>query len=827
MESSSLLVSVLVLLVCCRAFAQNACNGNGPTVADVIARDPQTRLSAAWSAQTNTDIILASRGINITILIASDLALEKATGFTNTSASDNVVLAMAGVMEGYLTAENVTSVPSVNSVLGIVKNQDYAIKFVRDSETGELKFMGNAEDGFVNVISTTEACNGVVYVVDRVIYPADRATQVLSDYDPTSRVNEIYLNGAKCNVSLPDAVEALPNTAPWVSAWEDNGMTDPLSNIWLASTVFIPQNNVTEASSTTAALMYNMLRGEFCPEELVAAGSMNSMLGEVAKTDLPLRFEKDADGNVIVIGAVNSAKVVGKSIGCNSVVLMTDRPLVPPATVGSMVVPKDLPTKPIRHITCNPIVYLDDGGPVAPASASNNSPSNSPVDTEIIRGDGVDDNSTDTSSSSSNLALAIGLGVGVGCAAIAAIASAYIIRQRRSNSKNSAVAGEKLGSCPPKDGYVSSGTSGISNIEPTGINSFGSVPASTIAASLVAFTTGDIATNRHHTARVEESSLESSAINNPLESRAVSGSPGTGLLSSLTSKVSSGAGQLARLGFTNPDGLDLWEIDADLVEIAIDERGEPIELGKGSFGAVYRGTVRGVQPAAIKVLNASVGIEAEAAFQREAAILKHVNRDRNVVQLYGTSKLPDGKLLLLTELMEGGDLRRALSNSDATEALAWHKAGKGIALDIARGLTALHVVNVVHRDLKSKNVFLSSRLDAKIGDVGIAAIQTQAGFLTASAGQVVGTLAWSAPELLLGKRCTEKVDIYSFGIVLWEIATGNIPQRGFTYTLTPSIRCPVELINLIEECTDEDPAKRPSAKQAYDRILAIPPVTEP
>ena len=96
--------------------------------------------------------------------------------------------------------------------------------------------------------------------------------------------------------------------------------------------------------------------------------------------------------------------------------------------------------------------------------------------------------------------------------------------------------------------------------------------------------------------------------------------------------------------------------------------------------------------------------------------------------------------------MEGGDLRRALSNSDATEALAWHKAGKGIALDIARGLTALHAVNVVHRDLKSKNVLLTSELDAKIGDVGIAAVQTQAGYLTASAGQVVGTLAWSAPS---------------------------------------------------------------------------------
>jgi serine/threonine protein kinase len=195
--------------------------------------------------------------------------------------------------------------------------------------------------------------------------------------------------------------------------------------------------------------------------------------------------------------------------------------------------------------------------------------------------------------------------------------------------------------------------------------------------------------------------------------------------------------------------------------------------------------------------------------------------------LYGTSKLPDGKLLLLTELMEGGDLRRALSNSGATEALAWHNGGKAIALDIARGLTSLHAVNVVHRDLNSKNVLLTRSLEAKIGDVGIAAVQTQAGYLTASAGQVVGTLAWSAPELLLGKRCTEKVDIYSFGIVLWELATGNVPQRGFTHAPPPSERCPIELLNLIEACTDEDPTKRPSAKDVFDMLLEIPPVTEP
>jgi hypothetical protein len=394
------------------------------------------------------------------------------------------------------------------------------------------------------------------------------------------------------------------------------------------------------------------------------------------------------------------------------------------------------------------------------------------------------------------------------------------IRRRRSNRNETSGALSKSG-----NGF-NGASSGSYSFTGTGTGSYVSVPATDISSVLIAFPTGELASNDHFTARVDVP--KGSADLNSIATRTASGGLETKTQSYPTSKVSSiNASQLSRLGSTDPTGIDLWEIDPDFVEIAIDERGEPVELGKGSFGAVYRGTLRGVQPTAIKVLNSSVGNDAEAAFQREAAILKHVNRDRNVVQLYGTSKLPDGKLLLLTELMEGGDLRRALSNSDATEALAWHKAGKGIALDIARGLTALHAVNVVHRDLKSKNVLLTSRLDAKIGDVGIAAVQTQAGYLTASAGQVVGTLAWSAPELLLGKRCTEKVDIYSLGIVLWELATGNVPQRGFTHAPAPSVRCPIELINLIDRCTDEDPTKRPSAKQVYDMMLAVPPVTEP
>jgi len=96
------------------------------------------------------------------------------------------------------------------------------------------------------------------------------------------------------------------------------------------------------------------------------------------------------------------------------------------------------------------------------------------------------------------------------------------------------------------------------------------------------------------------------------------------------------------------------------------------------------------------------------------------------VQLYGITQVT-GKLTILMEIMEGGDLRRAL-DQDTEGLLHWHRMGKGIAMDIARGIQTMQAHNVIHRDLKSKNVLLTTGTDgtvgAKLADFGAAAVLT-------------------------------------------------------------------------------------------------------
>ncbi|KAK9829623.1 hypothetical protein WJX72_006940 [[Myrmecia] bisecta] len=256
-----------------------------------------------------------------------------------------------------------------------------------------------------------------------------------------------------------------------------------------------------------------------------------------------------------------------------------------------------------------------------------------------------------------------------------------------------------------------------------------------------------------------------------------------------------------------------WDVSHDDIELCRRPDGSEWVLGEGSFGMVFRALRSGVQDVAVKTLTRADSHQLQQ-FRKEISILKSLSFDRNIVQFYGAC-VQGGKPMLVLEYMEGGDLRQAMSSARGEE-LRWYNKGQLIALDVARGLHFLHSNKVMHSDLKSKNILLTKDYScAKIGDVGLARIMNSQYLSNAILG---GTFAYAAPELLINARCSEKVDIYSFGVVAWEMATQETPQRGQLRGVKVPEECPVAIAQLIDDCLELDPANRPTARELFDRL---------
>lgn len=261
-----------------------------------------------------------------------------------------------------------------------------------------------------------------------------------------------------------------------------------------------------------------------------------------------------------------------------------------------------------------------------------------------------------------------------------------------------------------------------------------------------------------------------------------------------------------------------WRIDPGEIEFAKRPDGSNWILGTGGQGVVYKAYKQGVQPVAAKVLpntgdqSSPEHFSAKEDFHKEIALLKSC-KDPNIVNFLGAVISAD-QTMLITEYMEGGNLARNLGVGK----VGWYKRGKSIALEVARGLVYLHSRRIIHMDMKSANILLSREGHAKIADVGMAKVIAKE--FSAVSGNY-GTLAWSAPEMLLGTRCTDKADMYGFGVVLWEICSQQQPMRGQLRDLKVPEECPAELRSLILQCLDVKPKKRPSALQLVEKLNAI------
>ncbi|KAJ8765974.1 hypothetical protein K2173_020490 [Erythroxylum novogranatense] len=262
------------------------------------------------------------------------------------------------------------------------------------------------------------------------------------------------------------------------------------------------------------------------------------------------------------------------------------------------------------------------------------------------------------------------------------------------------------------------------------------------------------------------------------------------------------------------------------------------ELGSGTFGTVYHGKWRGTD-VAIKRIKKScfTGRSSEqerltVEFWREAEILSKAHHP-NVVAFYGVVQDgPGGTLATVTEFMVNGSLRQVLLSKDRH---LDHHRRLIIAMDAAFGMEYLHSKNIVHFDLKCDNLLVNLkdhvRPICKVGDFGLSKIKRN----TLVSGGVKGTLPWMAPELLNGgsSKVSEKVDVFSFGIVLWEILTGEEPYANMHYgaiiggivsnTLRPPVpsSCDAEWRLLMEQCWAPDPGARPTFTEIAGRLRVM------
>ncbi|CAJ1941593.1 unnamed protein product [Sphenostylis stenocarpa] len=200
------------------------------------------------------------------------------------------------------------------------------------------------------------------------------------------------------------------------------------------------------------------------------------------------------------------------------------------------------------------------------------------------------------------------------------------------------------------------------------------------------------------------------------------------------------------------------------------------DIGSGGFGKVYKGTLPNGQVIAIKRAQKD-SMQGKLEFKAEIELLSRVHH-KNLVSLLGFC-FDQGEQMLVYEYVLNGSLKEALSGKSGIR-LDWIRRLK-VALGTARGLAYLHeLVNppIIHRDIKSNNILLDDRLNAKVADFGLSKsmVDSEKDHVTT---QVKGTMGYLDPEYYMSQQLTEKSDVYSFGVLMLELISARRPlERG-------------------------------------------------
>src|SRR5579884_2123766 len=243
--------------------------------------------------------------------------------------------------------------------------------------------------------------------------------------------------------------------------------------------------------------------------------------------------------------------------------------------------------------------------------------------------------------------------------------------------------------------------------------------------------------------------------------------------------------------FCPNDGAPLRPTGSDdhLIGQVIADRYQVLELiGEGGMGRVYLAEhVRMGRKSAVKVMSPNMALSADAItrFNREAANAARINHP-NVAQIYDFGETSDGVLYLAMEFVEGETLRNIIHRDGPLPPAR----AANLTKQIADALAAAHHLGIVHRDLKPDNIMVGRHHDGsdwvKVVDFGIAKTVQGSGDpgsgsqTVTTAGVSLGTPEYMSPEQLAGERLDSRTDLYSLGLVLFNMLTGDLPYPKVT-----------------------------------------------
>ena len=253
-------------------------------------------------------------------------------------------------------------------------------------------------------------------------------------------------------------------------------------------------------------------------------------------------------------------------------------------------------------------------------------------------------------------------------------------------------------------------------------------------------------------------------------------------------------------------------------KISYESLGLGKKIGQGGFSEIFESQWMGI-PVAVKIIfDPNINEALLEEFNNEIEKL-FILRHPYIIQLYGiTDSEKNQKLAVITELAPKGSLFDYLHKNSKTKNNLSLEFKNKITKQLVHTMAYIHSRGYVHRDLKTQNILLDKNLDMKLCDFGLTKLKSE---LNSGSGQFAGTPCYMAPELFDRKFYDDKVDVFAFGTVVWEIYTQKIPYFNCEaleikqkVTKGEELICssivPKQIASLIEKCRRVKPSERPS-----------------